>query len=136
MLLLKRCYKKENVNFTISIFVWFSVTGGVIFYNRSVDAVAELFVHIHSDLIGDPDEEVDKEPTLPDEKTNYLELFQNRVVLHDPTGKFTCCFCSQDMTNERSTCHFHLSEISSNMSMSLAARPSRLNSGATDRAVT
>lgn len=122
MLLLKRCYKKENVNFTISIFVWFSVTGGVIFYNRSVDAVAELFVHIHSDLIGDPDEEVDKEPTLPDEKTNYLELFQNRVVLHDPTGKFKC--------------HFHLSEISSNMSMSLAARPSRLNSGATDRAVT
>lgn len=30
----------------------------------------------------------------------------------------------------------HLSEISSSMSMSLAAKPSRLNSGATDRAVT
>lgn len=30
----------------------------------------------------------------------------------------------------------HLSEISSNMSMSLAAKPRRLNSGATDRAVT
>lgn len=30
----------------------------------------------------------------------------------------------------------HLSEISSSMSMSLAAKPSRLNSGATERAVT
>lgn len=60
-------------DFTISVFVWFSVTGGVIFYNRSVDAVAELFVHIHSDLIGDSHKEVDKETALPKEKINLLE---------------------------------------------------------------
>ena len=50
---------------TICVFIWFSIACRVILYHGSVDAVAQLFVHVNSNLIGDSDKEINKEHSFP-----------------------------------------------------------------------
>lgn len=54
-----------NTALTVSVFIRFSVAGRVILDHRPVDAVAETFVHVHRNLVGDAYEEIDEESALP-----------------------------------------------------------------------
>lgn len=110
---------------TISIFIWLSIAGRVILYNCPVHAVAQTFVHVHCHLVGHSYEQIHEESAFPTTGQSHRRQKSRDLKMW---GIGSDSFPPSPDTN--------LSEISSSISMSLAARPSRLNSGATDRAVT